>query len=499
MKKENFFNKLLSLMAIWFFILTLIPICYLSFVNRASGDDYGYGTYTRAAWVTTHSLIEVGKAIWRTIRQYYYGWQGTWFSIALFSLQPEVFSEKAYVITTLLILFLWIGSTFLLFKEILVKRRKLDKWSYRLITVLFLLISIQFIPSTKSAIFWFNGCAHYMIPFTMCQLLMFWLLRFGLQYKLRNLVGIAVLMALLGGSNYQAALFAVIVAFYAGIADYWEKRNRRIFLLLIPIVLETIGLIISMKAPGNKVRGGEEFGLSFAKAVETVGLSFVEGIKTIGTYLQEKPLIFVGILILFLFMLKAMENRTEKMTMKFPVIRILALFCLYCAMQAPAIYANVEVSGGVHNMNYQVFLLMAGGIGLIISELAVNRITFTRENFNRKIVIPVVFICLILIVVCRGNIKESTCFKCMEYIVSGQASDYKEQMDLQTKLLMDEDTQDVVLPFINDVQGPLMHMPATEDKEAWTNTVIREFYGKDSVVAMPRPEWEEKYGDIVNE
>ena len=27
------------------FLVSLLPVCYLSFVNRASGDDLGYGTY----------------------------------------------------------------------------------------------------------------------------------------------------------------------------------------------------------------------------------------------------------------------------------------------------------------------------------------------------------------------------------------------------------------------------------------------------------------------
>ena len=92
------------------FVLLLIPICYLSFVNRASGDDYGYGIYTRAAWLTSHSLIQVAKAIGATVKQYYYSWQGTWFSIAVFALQPELFSDNAYVIVVFLMLFLWIGN-----------------------------------------------------------------------------------------------------------------------------------------------------------------------------------------------------------------------------------------------------------------------------------------------------------------------------------------------------------------------------------------------------
>ena len=114
-----FCQRTLTIVGSVIFALLLLPVLYLTFVNRASGDDYGYGALTRAAWMSTHSLPAVCKAMWRTIRQYYYGWQGTWFSIAVFSLQPEVFHKDAYVIVVFLMLFLWIGSTFLLFREIL--------------------------------------------------------------------------------------------------------------------------------------------------------------------------------------------------------------------------------------------------------------------------------------------------------------------------------------------------------------------------------------------
>ena len=97
-------NKIAVFMGI-IFLVSLLPVCYLSFVNRASGDDLGYGTYTRIAWMSTHSLLAVAKAIGRTIRQFYYGWQGTWFSIFLFTLQPEVFSDRAYVIVAFIMIY----------------------------------------------------------------------------------------------------------------------------------------------------------------------------------------------------------------------------------------------------------------------------------------------------------------------------------------------------------------------------------------------------------
>ena len=501
--------KKISLLTVLFFVLTLIPVVYLSFVNRASGDDYGYGTFTRAAWVSSHSLIEVFKAACYTIEHYYTGWQGTWFSIFVFSLQPEVFSEKAYVIVAFLMLLLWIGSTFLLFKEVFVEKLKLDKWSFLLITVLFLFISIQFIPSTKSSIFWFNGCAHYMLPFTMCQLLAFWLFRFCRAYKAGYLVGISVVMTFLGGSNYQAALFSLIVAVCVGIADFVLKKNKKIFLLGIPVILDLAGLLISMMAPGNKVRAGEDFGFSVGKAVGTVVSSFADGVKLIGEYLVNTPMVFVLLAVLFLFMLEAVKKREEKNYVKYPVIVAAALFCLYSAMQAPEIYAGVEVSGGVHNMNFQTFLLMMAGFLYLVAEAVVKLSdkksagiqkteSVSDEDgivLHRKLVIPGVIVCLFLLLLVRSDIKESTSWECLMYITSGQAADYKEQMDLQTALLMEEDVRDVVLPFINDVQGPLMQMPVTADETAWTNTVTAQFYGKRTTVAMPRPEWEALYGE----
>lgn len=491
--------KNITLIGILFSVILMLPVLYLTFVNRASGDDYGYGTYTRAAWMRSHSLIEVGKEMCQTVRSYYGGWQGTWFSIALFSLQPEVFHDDAYVIVAVLMLFCWIGSTFFLFRRILYRNMGLSKWSYLLITVCFLVISIEFIPKTRSSIFWFNGCAHYMIPFSMCQVLTAWLLKYCGEYKKSTLAGIILFMTLLGGSNYQAALFALITASYTMIAAWVLQKDKKIFILFVPIIAELVGLIISFLAPGNKHRGGEDFGFSVSLVVKTIGKSFVCGIRDIGIYIEERPLIFVGLLFLFVVFIAAFCAREDAFDFRYPVLLSLMLFCLYSAMQAPAIYADVDVSGGVPNTNFQVFMLTAAGILLIIAEKISKRIKKiwqekTEKNVLRMIGLPVTVFCVLLLFIGRSNIKECTSYVSLMYITSGQAKDYKEQMDLQTRLMEDEDEEDVVIPGINDVQGPLMHMPVTDDKDAWTNTVTAAFYGKRSVVAMERPAWTEMYG-----
>ncbi len=307
-------TRFMALVAAGSFFLLMLPVFCLSFVNRASGDDYGYGVNTRAVWEATHSLFEVFQAAFHTVRQYYYSWQGTWFSIFCFSLQPEVFSRNAYVIVVFVLFFLLAGSTFLLFKHVYFRGFHFDRWSFLLISILYLILTIEFIPGTKSALFWYNGAAHYMIPFVMCQLLCTWLILYLQTDRKRYLAGIAVVMTLLGGSNYQAALFGLIAAAYAIVFVLLNgkgAKKRKAVTLAIPMGLETAGLLVSMTAPGNKVRGGEEFALSASRALATVGMSFVCGIQDILKYLREKPLVWIGLLALFLVLLEAFLRQKE--------------------------------------------------------------------------------------------------------------------------------------------------------------------------------------------
>ncbi|MCM1266478.1 MAG: hypothetical protein NC302_01125 [Bacteroidales bacterium] len=480
------------------FVLLLIPILYLTGVNRASGDDYGYGFHTRMAWMGTHSLWEVIRGMCRTVKEYYGTWQGTWFSIALFTLQPEVFHDGAYVIVAVLMLFLWIASTAYLFREVLCRKLHFDGWSCLLITVWFLIISIEFIPGTKSAIYWFNGCAHYMVPFTMCQMLAAWLIRFADSYRKSTFVGIFLFMTLLGGSNYQAALFGLVAAFYACASVWLLRKDKRIFLLGIPMFTELIGLVVSMRAPGNWRRGGEEFGFSVTRAVQTIGGSFVHAVTDIGVYWQERPLALAGLLFLFLLFVLLLWQREERLHIPYQPITGFLLFCLYSAMQAPELYAGVTVSKGVPNTNYLVFLLTAAFLLLMAADSLVARLKgWEKENAARRVYAGVIaaglLVCAVLGLVRRSNVKDCTSYQALVYITSGQAADFAEQMDLQTMLLEDDRTADVVIPGVNDIQGPLMHMPVTEDKDAWTNYVTSRFYGKQSVVSIDRPVWMERY------
>ena len=277
-------------------IVSSIPVLRLSFYNFAAGDDFSFGEFTRAAWVESHSLIEVAKAMVYKVQTIWQSWQGTWFTVALMSLQPEVFSRDGYWITTWILVTVIIATTFLLTHYFLVKRLQMQRSAWISISSLLLLAMIQFFPNIQSALFWWNGGMHYIIPYGLALIGVYVLFSFLDTGKKRYLVLLSVCAFCLGGSSYLAPLALLILVFYLFIyALYSKKLSKQWFWLIVPIVIELCGLVISMISPGNKVRGGEDFGFSFSLVIETIWKCFVEGTLVIGTYVEKYPAILLAV------------------------------------------------------------------------------------------------------------------------------------------------------------------------------------------------------------
>lgn len=469
------------------FVLGLIPLLYLSGYVHASGDDYGYGTETHSVWLATHSVFRTLKAAAHTSVAYWHGWQGTWFTIFLMALQPEVFSPNGYWIVPWVMLEINILSTSLLTHYFMVKRLRLPKATWGCVNILLLLSAIQFVPRTKSAIFWWNGAVHYIVPYSLAMVAVYAMFRFEDTQKKRFLALCCISMFCLGGSSYLAPLFVLIVLFYLLVFE--GKKQKYLFWLLLPAAIEMAGLIVSFLAPGNKRRGGEEFGFHWSLIVETILDCFKEGTVAIIGYVKAYPLIFLLFLVIAMLLAEAFMQQ-KSLKFHYPLLFILLMYCLYCAMYAPGIYAGVEVSGGVPNTIFQIFLLtftadLVYGVGWLCMKWKEKR-GETSVLQIRLAFLPFLCIGLLLLFFQKGTLKDATAYECYAYVASGQADDYKAQMEERLALLLDPTLKEVELPEMNPEQGPLMHMEVMEDPEAWTNSVVKSFYQKDRVVQVKR-------------
>lgn len=487
-------DKKLAIIAGIILFLSLIPVFYLASYARPSGDDYGYSVLTHAAWQDTHSLAAVFKAGIETVKGMYEAWNGDWFTVFLFSLMPEVFAPYTFFIVPYIMVGINVLGTAVFLYYIVVKIGRMS-WEYVLLFAsLILLVSYQFIPSTAIGMYWYVGATHYIVPHAVALLALVFGFRYYQTMKIRNIVYASLCMFMVGGSSYFSALLVFMV--YAVMMLLFCRKRKDIFFLIIPFAIGAAGFIIQCLSPGNAARAGESFGFHLSDAFATVGQSLLLGISTIGIYFKEKTFIYVVLVCCAIFGWSALLKRKSEFAFRYPLLFVILMYGIYSAMYAPAVYAAVDVSKGPDTMVYFTFLLAAFIAilyveGWMIAQLQKkekkgkwNHIFLSADEYRRKIAMPLLLLCMIITALNPGWFADSVDKQVYDYVSSGQAEDFREQIQSQMEILLDDSVKEAYLVPINDDQGPLMHMPVTADEEAFTNRVVRDFYRKEKVVMI---------------
>ncbi len=515
--------------------LSLIPIFIISGYDAAAGDDYNYGAAAHQAFLATGSVIAAIKAAWGTVLYTWQSWQGTWFDCFVFCLHPEVFSDSAYVIVPYIFLVMHFVGFLLLAHHFLKERWKFSGNYWLQIGLIYLLFEIQLVPSQKSAFFWWVGCVHYVMPMFMAILGIVWGDRFLMEHRVKDLVLLFIISVLMGGATYPAALLLPITLFLLWLADFviGGQRDKRNFLLLLPFAALVAGLVVSMIAPGNAVRAASDIedGAEPASGIlDTIVSSFTMSVKeAITVFIGEKGFVLIALLLIMpltISMFKLVLDKSLavshnvvadrdyeaiKKVFSHPILFAIVMFCLNASVYAPRVYAGGIVSSGYVNFNFWTFFACAIGVeiyligwGMLVAEIGNGWKIFgnkeNADNSSNQVIMEILpwigfaFLILVIAFVARHGIKKYTDYVCMEYYLSGQADDYKEQIQLQRRILNSEGTEAVV-PEINNEQGPLMQMPIVSDPDNVDNYMARIFYGKEKVWAIPRNEWIEQYGE----
>lgn len=501
---EKLNNKVFAWCAALLFFLSMIPIWYLAFYARPSGDDYGYSALTHAAWMDTHSLIEVFKAAAQTVVNNYNSWNGDWATTFLFSLMPEVFAPYSFWIVPFIMTGVVIAATWVFMHEICVKVMKMPTEDCVIYTSLLLVAAYQFIPSTAIGMYWYVGAVHYMLPHAVGLLGFAWLSVFLRTGRKSRLILLTLCGFFIGGSSYFTSLLFFMVLAAVHVLG-WKKNRKRVLFLLIPFLVCLICFIIQCKAPGNAVRGGEDFGFDASLAVYTIAESLRRGMMEIGSYAAEKTFAFVALFVIALFGLESMDKVTEKgrFSFPFPLLFVIVMFGCFSAMFAPEVYSerfdSIEVSLGPATVRWFVFLPAAVFAvlyceGWFMAKLKRKREAGEKESEGKKsisgakyrlrVLFPGLLLAVLFLLFNREWMRTCVDRQAIEYVASGQAQDFREQIASQMDILLDDSVKEAYLCPINPEQGPLMHMPVTSDENAFTNWVVKNFYRKDKVVMI---------------
>lgn len=461
--------------------LLLIPLLCLGFYAAPAADDFSYGAPARQAFAETGTVLAAMAAAWAKTVESYLNWQGTFSAIFLMALQPAVFSEKLYFLTTFIMLAAVVAGCFAFCRAFFSGVLGLDKHLGGIAAALLCLLYTQLLPSPVQGLYWFNGSVYYVLFHGL--LLLALALGIGLVKKggLWRMALLCLLAVLIGGGNYVTALTAGILWAFAEMAliyIYIYKRNesgRGWKRILLPGMLLLAAFGISVLAPGNAVRQASQ--LQSCGALEAVLLSFKNGIEYSARWLSFPAVATM----LFLAVIARPALRDSGFSFRCPALVSAFSYCLVSAMFCPPIYAMGNVGEPrIMNIIYLSWLLL----------LAVNVIWWlgwfcTRKKRGGKLNIKVLL--LAGAVLAAGYILpifsggSYTSVLALGALRSGEAKAWHDTALRRFGVLNDGSIRDArIEPYPGQVYL-LFYSDIVDDPTAWENVDMASFYGKSSV------------------
>ena len=217
--------------------------------------------------------------------------------------------------------------------------------------------------------------------------------------------------------------------------------------------------------------------------------------------------------------------------LRHPVTVAVLCFLIAAGVYAPEVYSAVDVSGGVPDTEYFVTLVMlvvalsyvgcalrrradraahrAGSAArqqddqagsatrqqeAYACSAARQQVAYAGFATRQHVLNMLMFFGALVLCAIFGKhlIGGSVDYTCYTFWKSGQLSDYTRQMEEKLSILQSDDTGDVLVPEMNNEQGPFMCMAEIGDPDNFNNVSSAAFYGKRSVTAVPRQELVER-------
>lgn len=474
------------------FLLSLIPLVWIGFYNHPSADDFSESLLAHQAWNDTHNIFSVLAAAAGKAYGDYFEWMGYFTSNFLMAIAPSLFGETMYVITTPLLLVLFILSTRYLFRQILIKAIGMEKYYAESITlvVLFLLIQCMVIDGRTELFYWYCSGSGYTMSHAMCMWFFGLLISFYYDEnssKLKKglkIFGISVLGFFTGGGNMLTALNSVIVVvlmllFWAYNHKFKEMVNCR--LLLIPSAFNIYGLMCSVLAPGNSTREAITTGMPPIKAIF---VSFYDYLY----YGIDRWLTWPVVLML-LFLVPVFWRGLDscKYEFKYPILVIILGCGLTSAMMTPSLYAIGNADAGrLQAMTYIMFIMtlfISEGyvIGYLRRKLIVetNGDSFSDNSKMLMLFILVLFAFFSMLTVIPDN-HYFAYSSAITDLANGSAREYSDALYERTDMYLSGE-KDIVVTKLPAEPKLLFFADLGGDYNEWARKSLCRYYGLNSL------------------
>ncbi len=493
-------------------LLSLIPLIWIAFYNHPANDDFVFGLRTMRAWRDTGSLGELLQAAAEEVKAAYGSWQGSFSAVFLFALQPGIFDESLYWITTPVLLAFLLGGTMTFCWTVLRRWLGVDAHTTWAAAFAVCILSVQLMPCPNQGLYWWNGGIYYTF-FHSLALFMLSFVLLALKAERRVWQGVfaalaAVLAFVVGGGNYITGLLCILLLLAGGI---WQgvKKNPRVWMVLLPLLLLGVAFFINLFAPGNEVRMAE-----YADSKNSVFYTIYRSIWFSVRFMVQwtTPLILLcGLLLGILFYRAAGALR---FSFRWPGLVTAASFLLFSAQIAPTVYGmNSSGAGRRFDIYFYVYILLvafnafyyAGWLHRVVAA-ALQRRGVKDASFTNALMrkmrrwTPAWTLALLFTVGLhifqpqffdaskewKQRASESiTSLSAIYSLREGDAQQYHAEWCARLAMLRDPAQQWIEFAPFSVRPYCLFYSDLTQDPDwEWANASMREYYDKEHVVTI---------------
>lgn len=474
--------KQVAWLSVLCYLISIIPLLALSVYAYPAADDFGYGAVYHQTWLQTHS---VWQTVWQavlTAYDRYFTWQGTFSSVFLFALQPAVWSEALYWLTTVMMLTLLTLGVWYVMRAVLGKCLGADKYSILTISAVVLFFTVQCMVDGAQGLFWYNGAAHYIVMHGIYLVLVAF--QVGQIKKETCPIGGIVVSTLLAffvsGGNYITALLYGITVVTIAVVAVFVKQKRRVLRLVVPFVAYAAGFVLNVAAPGNAVRKA-----NFTETpgvVSSVLISFSDCLQYVMGEWSDWRVVLMAVLILPIA-LRIVRETTFRF--RYPLVVAGYSYCCLSAMFTPTIYATGSIGASrIHNIIFAMFLLLLALNVVYVTGWLVRKGYLSKQTDKDG---KYDFVLLALEGICAMGIygfiepRAFTATNAMESILNGEAENFREVNRMRRELLQDSQIRELELPRYDQLP-PLLYIDDISEVSDWKSDGMCRFYDKDRIV-----------------
>ncbi len=479
---KNKIRSLTPLLALAVLLLGMIPLGWLGRYNYPTGDDYYYGVEAHLVWQQTGSFTQAFAAACSGVADTYRDWQGTFSALLLMYLPPNIFSNTAYHLVTLVILLLLCGSIFYLLRPLICRFLPGTNGEWITISSILSFLCIQTVAFQSDSFYWYNGSMYYTGFFAVTLFFLGTLLRYLYNGKRILLLPLLLFAVFLGGGNYVSLLPCMLLVVTVTFLLLLQK-NKKAYVCGITSAVLLLSFAVSAMAPGNQVR---QDGMWKIPAWKAIAKSLLQGIRY--TFAWTGLWWLLAALLLLPVFLRILREKNGK-SFSHPILFTGYAYGLFCSMSCPLFYTmNSTGPGRAVAIVYYMFLLISFAvfvywIGFVVRKLQMRQNASEKKGVTGKLKIVryVAMALLLLGILFTGLWQEVSAVKAVRVLADGEAAAYAAEYEERLLLLNDPEVTDVVLT-------PFTHQPAMiytgdlpGDPEDPTSERTAQYFGKNSI------------------